>query len=124
MLLQAIEEIRRAENDCRQSNSQAATVAARHTMAVSTPRSTAMKSLEISLSVLSFIIQISDNNHKLYLCSLVKDIKSQNEKRMAARTDLFASPDYFLVDELLTEEQKLIRDSVRSYVKKEITSYH
>jgi glutaryl-CoA dehydrogenase len=40
---------------------------------------------------------------------------------MAARTDLFTSPDYFNVDELLTKEQKLIRESVRSYVKKEIS---
>lgn len=40
---------------------------------------------------------------------------------MAARTDLFTSPDYFGVDELLTEEHKLIRESVRNYVKKEIT---
>ena len=40
---------------------------------------------------------------------------------MAARTDQFQSPDYFLVDELLTEEQRLIRDSVRNYVKKEIS---
>lgn len=40
---------------------------------------------------------------------------------MAARTDLFQSPDYFFVDELLTEEHKLIRESVRSYVKKEIS---
>src|SRR5438045_6410109 len=35
--------------------------------------------------------------------------------------DLFQSPDYFLVDELLTDEHKLIRDSVRNYVKKEIS---
>lgn len=35
--------------------------------------------------------------------------------------DLFQSPDYFLVDELFTEEQKMIRDTVRSYVKKEIS---
>ncbi|MDQ6761109.1 MAG: acyl-CoA dehydrogenase family protein [Bacteroidota bacterium] len=35
--------------------------------------------------------------------------------------DLFQSPDYFNVDELLTEEQKLIRESVRNYVKKEIS---
>lgn len=35
--------------------------------------------------------------------------------------DLFQSPDYFLVDELLTEEQKMIRDTVRAYVKKEIS---
>ncbi len=40
---------------------------------------------------------------------------------MAARTDMFQSPDYFLVDELLTEEQKLVRETVRSYVKKEIS---
>src|SRR6188508_1916381 len=40
---------------------------------------------------------------------------------MAARTDVFQSPDYFLVDELLTEEQKLIREAVRNYVKKEIS---
>jgi len=40
---------------------------------------------------------------------------------MAARTDLFTAPDYFLTDELFTQEQKLIRESVRSYVKKEIS---
>jgi glutaryl-CoA dehydrogenase len=40
---------------------------------------------------------------------------------MAAKTDNFQSPDYLLVDELLTDEQKLIRESVRNYVKKEIS---
>ncbi len=40
---------------------------------------------------------------------------------MAARTDLFQSPDYFNLDELLSDEQKLIRESVRNYVKKEIS---
>ena len=40
---------------------------------------------------------------------------------MAARTDLFTSPDYYQVDELLTEEQKYIREVVRNYVKKEIS---
>jgi glutaryl-CoA dehydrogenase len=35
--------------------------------------------------------------------------------------DLFQSPDYFLVDDLLTEEQKHVRETVRSYVKKEIS---
>lgn len=35
--------------------------------------------------------------------------------------DLFQSPDYFGVDDLLTEEHKLIRESVRAYVKKEIS---
>jgi glutaryl-CoA dehydrogenase len=36
-------------------------------------------------------------------------------------TDQFQSPDYYLVDELLTDEQKLIRETVRNYVKKEIS---
>jgi glutaryl-CoA dehydrogenase len=40
---------------------------------------------------------------------------------MAGRTDLFTSPDYFQVDELLTDEQRLIRETVRNYVKKEIS---
>jgi glutaryl-CoA dehydrogenase len=40
---------------------------------------------------------------------------------MAARSDLFQSPDYFQLDELLTEEQKMVRETVRSYVKKEIS---
>ncbi len=35
--------------------------------------------------------------------------------------DLYQHPDYYLVDELLTDEHKLIRDAVRSYVKKEIS---
>lgn len=35
--------------------------------------------------------------------------------------DLFQSPDYYLLDELLTEEHLMIRDSVRAYVKKEIS---
>src|ERR671921_2419148 len=40
---------------------------------------------------------------------------------MAAKTDTFQSPDYYLLDELLTEEQKMVRESVRNYVKKEIS---
>ena len=39
------------------------------------------------------------------------------------KVDVFQSPDYFQLDELLTEEHKLIRDSVRSYVKKEISPF-
>src|SRR5919112_5526139 len=40
---------------------------------------------------------------------------------MAVRSDLFTAPDYYLTDELFTEEQKLVRDTVRAYVKKEIS---
>ncbi len=35
--------------------------------------------------------------------------------------DLFESPDYFLVDELLTEEHRMIRGLVRQWVKKEVS---
>jgi glutaryl-CoA dehydrogenase len=38
-----------------------------------------------------------------------------------ASSDLFQSPDYFNIDDLLTDEHKLIRDTVRNYVKKEIS---
>lgn len=39
----------------------------------------------------------------------------------AMQKDLYQHPDYYLVDELLTDEHKLIRDTVRAYVKKEIS---
>ena len=35
--------------------------------------------------------------------------------------DLYQQPDYYWVDELLTDEHKMIRDSVRAYVKKDIS---
>jgi len=38
-----------------------------------------------------------------------------------ASSDLFQSPDYFQLDELLNEEHLLIRDTVRTYVKREIS---
>ncbi|MCF6296522.1 MAG: acyl-CoA dehydrogenase family protein [Flavobacteriaceae bacterium] len=35
--------------------------------------------------------------------------------------DLFQAPDYYLLDDLLTEEHKLIRDTARSWVKREVS---
>jgi len=35
--------------------------------------------------------------------------------------DTFTHPDFYAIDDLLTEEHKLVRDSVRSYVKREIS---
>jgi glutaryl-CoA dehydrogenase len=35
--------------------------------------------------------------------------------------DLYQAPDYFLMDELLTEEHKLIRDTAREWVKREVS---
>lgn len=37
------------------------------------------------------------------------------------RTDRFQHPDHYLMDELLTDEHKLIRDTVRAWVKKELS---
>jgi len=48
-------------------------------------------------------------------------IFASNFINMAAKTDVFQSPDYYQLDDLLTEEHKLIRESVRSYVKKEVS---
>ncbi len=39
------------------------------------------------------------------------------------RTDNFESPDFYQLDDLLTDEQKLIRNSMRTFVKKEITPF-
>ena len=37
------------------------------------------------------------------------------------KPDLFQAPDYYLLDELLTEEHKLVRDAARAWVKKEVS---
>ena len=37
------------------------------------------------------------------------------------KTDLFESPDYYNLDELLSEEQKLVREAARDWVKKDIS---
>ncbi len=42
---------------------------------------------------------------------------------MANKEDKFQGVDYYGIDDLLTEEQKLIRDSARQWVKKEVSPY-
>ncbi len=37
------------------------------------------------------------------------------------RTDLYVHPDYYNLDDLLTDEQKLVRDAARAWVKKEVS---
>jgi len=37
--------------------------------------------------------------------------------------DLYQHPDYYALDELLTDEHKLIRDTVRAWIKKEVSPY-
>ena len=55
---------------------------------------------------------ITPNIHKIH--TFVKNYFNM-------KTDLFQAPDYFLLDELLTEEHKLIRASAREWVKKEVS---
>ena len=38
------------------------------------------------------------------------------------KQDLYQAPDYFKLDELLTEEHKLIRDAAREWIKKEVST--
>jgi glutaryl-CoA dehydrogenase len=37
------------------------------------------------------------------------------------KPDLFQSPDYYNLDDLLNEEHKLVRDSARAWVKREVS---
>jgi glutaryl-CoA dehydrogenase len=45
----------------------------------------------------------------------------QNQQHKSLKKDAYEAPDYYLIDDLLSEEHKLIRDSVRSWVKKEVS---
>lgn len=38
-----------------------------------------------------------------------------------AKSDLFQAPDYYLLDELLSDEHKMVRDATRAWVKKEVS---
>ena len=40
---------------------------------------------------------------------------------LTMKPDLFQSPDYYLLDDLLTEEHKLVRDAARAWVKREVS---
>ena len=46
----------------------------------------------------------------------ISDLLSSNQGK-----DRYVAPDFYAIDDLLTEEQKLIRSSVREYVKRELS---
>lgn len=48
---------------------------------------------------------------------------ANKENRRATKQDLFDHPDFYQVDDLLTDEQKLVRESMRQFVKREITPF-
>ncbi|MBC7757433.1 MAG: acyl-CoA dehydrogenase family protein [Phormidesmis sp. FL-bin-119] len=49
------------------------------------------------------------------------EIVKNNVINRSSKKDLYEAPDYYLIDELLTDEHKLVRDSVRNWVKKEVS---
>lgn len=51
----------------------------------------------------------------------IETLPSEQEIHRSAKKDLYEAPDYYLIDELLTDEHKLVRDSVRDWVKKEVS---
>lgn len=50
-------------------------------------------------------------------------LREEKQSAKKAANDLFESPDFYALDDLLTEEHKLIRGSVRDFVKKEISPF-
>lgn len=46
-----------------------------------------------------------------------------SKHKKSLKQDAFDHPDFYMVDDLLTAEQKLIRSSIRDFVKKEISPY-
>ena len=45
------------------------------------------------------------------------------KSKKSLKQDLFEHPDFYLIDDLLTEEHKLIRSATRDFVKREISPY-
>jgi len=48
---------------------------------------------------------------------------SNNPAKKSLKQDVYDHPDFYMVDSLLTEEHKLIRSSIRDFVKREISPY-
>lgn len=48
-------------------------------------------------------------------------ITTEKNNQKYAKKDLYEAPDYYQIDDLLTDEHKLIRNSVREWVKKEVS---
>lgn len=78
----------------------------------------------MDLSYSAIVKPIKGYFSQIYLQSYIAYVKNATfapHLTNAMQKDLYQHPDYYLVDELLTDEHKLIRDTVRAYVKKEIS---
>jgi glutaryl-CoA dehydrogenase len=75
---------------------------------------------DLALKCCKFVPLITENKGT----PMATDILTQNGQTKSRNfVDNFESPDFYLVDDLLTEEHKLIRSSIRDFVKKEITPF-
>jgi len=48
---------------------------------------------------------------------------SQPKVKKSLKQDSYEHPDFYVLDDLFTEEHKLIRSSIREFVKREISPY-
>jgi glutaryl-CoA dehydrogenase len=69
-------------------------------------------------------VNLLDIDPKLVYPAMSEELLSQNAVRSSAKfVDSFESPDFYHLDDLLSDEHKLIRSSLRDFVKKEITPH-
>ena len=54
---------------------------------------------------------------------LPMDSNKASKIQKSSKADLFEHPDFYMLDDLLTEEHKMVRSAVRDFVKKEISPY-
>ena len=52
---------------------------------------------------------------------LIKDLVTFVRNTTQMKPDLFQAPDYYNIDELLTDEHKMVRDATREFVKREVS---
>ncbi len=52
-----------------------------------------------------------------------KTSSSSTNSKKSSKQDLFEHPDFYAIDDLLTEEHKLVRTSIRDFVKREISPF-
>lgn len=54
---------------------------------------------------------------------LPMDSNKASKIQKSSKADLFDHPDFYMMDDLLTEEHKMVRSAVRNFVKREISPY-
>lgn len=67
-----------------------------------------------------FFLFLRLQNHRLG-CNVYFCRELSIHKITMAKDDLFQAPDYYQLDELLSDEHKMVRDATRAFVKKEVS---